>query len=420
MSKNKKINLDSYSIISDYLNNRISSTGSPNFDSFVNEYIDEIKDKYFISNSIKKPLDILTELNNYLSSQIHVYSNLAPSDRKAISVADEYSIAVLTESENILGQFIYDEVKNVDLSSVLDMLDNQIEAESNIQISKSKNFDCISNEHIQSIYDMCVEYAIKKEGEESLSKIYLNSIFNPETTTIDKYNLLLNLNFIKNLFEENILDIVYDDSIESVDNDNIRLENSHWTDILNQDKDLYLKYIEIADRNFNFWFKTALFNNVAEKTDRKFISKNNNELDNFISGKKKDIKDYLLDYIDTNSSKESVLFVTTDIEPYIPITILSDIPRNEKSQVNFVGYWNKRKVYVLNTKEIYAFKNLDKSVFYLEKGNRIVINPTKPIVYMNVIENPFLLKPVLDIYSMGRFEILMTKTNFLYITDEIL
>ena len=84
-----------------------------------------------------------------------------------------------------------------------------------------------------------------------------------------------------------------------------------------------------------------------------------------------------------------------------------------------MSYWQKRNIFTVNTKEIIPLYNYEKTIICLNKGNRIYLNPSKPILYLNKIENPFVNKPILYITSMYKIETIMNKTNLIYIKNNL-
>lgn len=397
----------SYSKIKEYVNTQIENfnTNSNYVNKQLEKYLTVIQNKYFTNNQNKKPSDVLESLSSFVNDEYDLYVTIIDNNNEILVS----KINILNDIKNL---FVYNNT-SLDLSTVLDTLET--EAESERESVEYISPSTIIND-VEYLYNYCLE---KHKDEESLLNMYIKSIYNPDTSLLDKPNLLLNLNLLKQIIDYNIYDIIFDDAYELVDSESINLSNNWWNKILETEKPDIEKHIEIAIKNFNYSFNNKLFDNISKNNNRKFITNKENEINNILYNKKLDIKDYLIEHIVENTDNDSILFLTEDLKDYLPIVYDTSI-YDKKSQLNYIGIWDKRKVFIVNTDEIVSLKNLKKSLFNLNFGNRLLLNPTKPLAYMNIIENPYLSKPLLYISYLYKIEIITNKTNFLYIKDELI
>lgn len=268
------------------------------------------------------------------------------------------------------------------------------------------------------------ENAIRLDGEEDgLIKTYVNHLYNPETTTLDDKNLLLNLMIVSKMQDFSVMGWNFDEESVKVSNTEINLKNDWWQEILNQSGiSDDLKFAEIVEKDLNLSYYTSFFTSLVKKADKIGFGERDIKMKKLLLEDDTITREGLmLDTILEKTNEGSILFITPDMEKWIqPEKIIND--NFNKSFVKHLGLWKKRHIFVIDADKLGKnFNGWKDEVIFVNKGNSYLLNPSKPIVYFNVIENPFLEKPILKWYAGAEFEISMDKAtrmrvdeNFLY------
>jgi hypothetical protein len=127
-----------------------------------------------------------------------------------------------------------------------------------------------------------------------------------------------------------------------------------------------------------------------------------------------------IEYIKNKSVDGSMVMITPDLTPYFELDENNTEALNskdEEAQVRYLGKWNKRRIFEINTKQIKYLKGFERGAFFLQNGNKFKLDPRKPLAFFNVIENPFLEKPSLKMYVNLDVKIYNQASTFLRIED---
>lgn len=267
------------------------------------------------------------------------------------------------------------------------------------------------------------ENAIRLDGEEDgLIKTYVNHLYNPETTTLDDKNLLLNLLIISKMQDFSVMGWSFDEESVKVSDVEINLKNEWWQEILNQsDVSDDLKFAQVVEKDLNLSYYTSFFTSLVKKADKIGFGERDIKMKKLLLEDDTITREGLmLDTILEKTKEGSILFITPDMEKWIsPEKIIND--NFKESFVKHLGLWKKRHIFVIDADKLGKnFNGWKDEVIFVNKGNSYLLNPSKPIVYFNVIENPFLEKPILKWYAGAEFEISMDKATRMRVDENFL
>jgi hypothetical protein len=285
-------------------------------------------------------------------------------------------------------------------------------------------FDSMSaDQKIAHLFEKTMAHAKSKDPDDIIIT-YLDDLYNPETTTLDKGNLLFNLTLIARLQELDIIDFDFDESVNNAKGSasEYTLAHEFWDEIMTSDMDTESKYSKILDKNFRLLFYSALFQEMATNSSKTAYSNTKRKLAILFSDDNASIptmEEGVVKYIKDKSEDGSIIMITPDLTPFFEIDVASEealSANDEEAQIKYLGIWNRRKIYEINTKQIKGLKDFDRGAFFIKKGNRYIINPTKPLAYYNVIDNPFLEKPSLKMYVNLDTKFTLMSSTFLRVT----
>jgi len=267
------------------------------------------------------------------------------------------------------------------------------------------------------------ENAIRLDGEEDgLIKTYVNHLYNPETTTLDDKNLLLNLLIISKMQDFSVMGWSFDEESVKVSDVEINLKNEWWQEILNQsDVSDDLKFAQVVEKDLNLSYYTSFFTSLVKKADKIGFGERDIKMKKLLLEDDTITREgMMLDTILEKTKEGSILFITPDMEKWIsPEKIIND--NFKESFVKHLGLWKKRHIFVIDADKLGKnFNGWKDEVIFVNKGNSYLLNPSKPIVYFNVIENPFLEKPILKWYAGAEFEISMDKATRMRVDENFL
>lgn len=385
------------------------------------EILNHIHIKYFERKLSSPPLVILKEIEGYLHDE-----HITHAKFKVDVIEDETDQRSNSKFEIcsfLLENFFRkeEEVKKnkLTLSEILTELEKPTE-KSIDNIIQQSDFDKLTMEQkIDSLFEKCGRIAIEKEGEDSLIKTYLE-IYNPQTSKLDKQNLLFNLLIVNRMLEFTIMDWVFDDKDDKFSESEINLKHEWWDKYFNMDISDQETYVTICEKEFRLKFYTNMFKKMAENSDRKRFNQRDVNFKKLIHDDDSRVMgDYLKEYILNSTEDKSVLIITPDLESFIPITEPVSEELGNKGQIKYLGKWYNRIIYSVDTEQITVLKNFTKGLFYINSGNRFIVNPDRPMAYINVIENPFLDKPILRISSTGKFDFHMNNSKIVYIDGDL-
>jgi hypothetical protein len=178
------------------------------------------------------------------------------------------------------------------------------------------------------------------------------------------------------------------------------------------------RVVKIVDKSFGLAFYSAMVTKMTQNFDRVTYSDKDFKLkmvfddDNTITK-----EEHFLDMLIKRTEPNSVLMVSSDMEEYVHV----DEPAREEfghnDKIVYMGKCQNRNVYSVNADEIKGLKGFSKGVIYINSGNTYVVNPTKPLAFFNTIENPYLKRPLVKLFSMGDFEFKMASTTIMFVDN---
>lgn len=315
-------------------------------------------------------------------------------------------------------------------SNLLDMLDEEEKVEQAEAESKQKLNDTLSkmplDDKIKMLYDQCLGKAQEQPNADIITT-YIEDLYNPETTSLDKGNNYLNLMILSRLMEFSIMEFYFDEDMNQISNDDIDLSHEWWNSILNEYETDEEKYAVILDKNLRLALYTTMLHKMAESADKINYNNHKNKMNNVLSfldeeEDDKTLEEYFSEYVLKKSVVGSTIMITPDMKPYFPLdTKNGEKLADKKGQVELLGEWEDRHLFEIDVNQIKGMKGFKKGAFFINEGNehrnKYIINPEKPLVYYNVIDNPFLQKPVLKVFSNLDFKFFASATLFLRVED---
>lgn len=324
-----------------------------------------------------------------------------------------------------LGANIIAGEKKSKLSDLLRKIESNEKLEK--EISNIKDFSEYEKADLKSRiaikYASVHKRAIELDNEEDgLIKTYVESLYNPETTTLDDKNLLLNLSIISKMQDFGIMKWYFDDTMVKVSNTEINLKHDWWSNILTEKIETNLKYIKIVEKDLNLAYYTSFFSSLLKNADKLSYGERNLKFKKILSDSDENItrEELLLDTILKKTHEGSILFLTPDMEKWVQTENIAHDESSDKNQVKYNGTWEGRHVFIINVKMIKGLEGYAKEIIFVNKGNSFILNPNKPIVYFNVIENPFLEKPLIKWFTCADFDISMDKASRMRIDNNFL
>ncbi|MFM2393967.1 MAG: hypothetical protein RLZZ546_1949, partial [Bacteroidota bacterium] len=258
--------------------------------------------------------------------------------------------------------------------------------------------------------------------EDGLIKTYVEGLYNPATTSLDDKNLLLNLLIVSKMQDISIMKWEFDERRVKVSNTEIDLKHNWWTKILTEEIEEDLKYVKIVEKDLNLAFYTSLFSDLIKKADKLSYGERNLKFKKLLSNGDEDTsrEGLLLDTLLKKTHEGSVLFITPDMEKWVQTENFINDELGDKGQIRYIGVWKERHIFVINVDKIRGLEQYSNEIIFLNKGNAYVLNPEKPIVYFNVIENPFLERPIIKWYAGAEFDIYMDKASRMRVDNNFL
>ncbi len=202
------------------------------------------------------------------------------------------------------------------------------------------------------------------------------------------------------------------------------LDLDWYKKILEQPVEEQAKHVHILETNFKLSFYRAMFEGIVNSADKMSYTKNSVKMKNvwkFLDEGEESsnlgIEEYLVEFIQGKTVEGSIIMVTPDLVPFFKFDEKNEEEYVEKPYIKLVGKWNKRFIYELDITQISFLKGFKRGAFFIKEGNRYVINPEKPLVYYNTIDNPFVSKPILKLFASFDFKFFTSSTTFLRVED---
>jgi hypothetical protein len=334
-------------------------------------------------------------------------------------VSDSVSTKEIDKSIEKPSESVSDSASRLsDLLSKIENNESIVEEENQKELSEYEQADMKGK--IDILYQRAIQKAEQKDGEpDGLIRSYIEDVYNPEDTILDDSNLYLNLLILTRMQEFDIMDWEFTDSITTADSDEYDTSRKWWTDImtdtsLTEDERL----VKIADKNFGFAFYSAMVTKMSQNMDRAKYSDTDFKLKRVLDDDDSITKEeHFLDMLIKRTEPNSVLMISDDMEEFIRIDDKAKEEFGHNDKIIFMGKCQNRNVYSVNSEEVKGMKGFKKGVIYINSGNSYVVNPTKPLAYFNTIENPFLKRPIIKLFSMGDFNFKMSATTIMFVDN---
>jgi hypothetical protein len=342
------------------------------------------------------------------------------SKLKGFSFDDEDDVVdaakVVNESETI--------VPNSRLAGILSGIEENdaVETEETKKEAAIQAYDLLpADQKINALYEQVIAHA-KATDPDDIVITYLEDKYNPETTTLDKANLLFNLTLISRLQEFDLISFDFDEDVNNAKDSvtEYTLAHEFWAEIMKSGMDTESKYAKILDKNFRLLFYSALFREMANNSSKTAYNNNKRKLANLFTEETQTMEDGVIEYIKNKSVDGSMIMITPDLTPFFELDDVNTekLTANDvEAQIKFLGKWNNRKVFEINTKNIKYLKGFERGAFFIQAGNTFRLNPKKPLGFFNVIDNPFLEKPSLKMYVNLDVKFHISSSTFLRIED---
>lgn len=294
------------------------------------------------------------------------------------------------------------------------------------------------SEKVKLLYRECLLNAQKKDTELSIdgdnnnqiNATYVEGCYNPDKTDLDDANLYFNLLVLKMIQKFNIINYEYDTDLSKVDKSEYNMNNKFWKDKLIIDNGLSIdeKYVKNLETSFKQAFYTAFFNTVAQNADQVSYNSYKLKMKNILSFLDEEDSDnfedqtihgYFIDWLKKQTKEGSIVFVTPDITKFIEIDEPSteDVVEKDKQQIIYLGMSENRMFYEINTDHFGKMMKGFKEGAFLLNGGDYIINPDKPLVYFNKVENPFIEDPILFLFNNIDFKFGKNNAIFARIND---
>jgi hypothetical protein len=114
----------------------------------------------------------------------------------------------------------------------------------------------------------------------------------------------------------------------------------------------------------------------------------------------------MLNITDENAS----IYITKDLKDKLDISY-NPHTNNNNEIVEYLGQWKNRRIYQMNVQNIPKWEKAEQVALIMNNGNKFYINPEKPLVYINVIENPMITKPVIYMFYSMKMEFHQSKAS---------
>lgn len=299
---------------------------------------------------------------------------------------------------------------------------------------------------INYFYEKCLG-AMQKDADRS----YVEDLYNPATTTLDNANLYLNLRVLYRMQQLKTIDFYYDEDLAYDTNgthDTIGLHHMWWNTILESEGTDEEKYVKIAEKNIVQNLYSSIFKQMYTNGDKSSYNQFQFDRNNLLSEAMDEetlphLEDGMIAHILKRTVEGSVIVLTKDMVKYFDIQLPTDADvlalaqiesdeefennkgekKTTEAHVRYLGVWQERDMYVANVDRLPFFRGVTHSAFFIHNGinnrNKYLVNPTKPLVYFNVVDNPMLTKPNLELFGLLSYKFFQTATVFFSANDLI-
>lgn len=414
------------------------------------ELFETIQNKFFFKNEddyYNSYEERISDITDYLEQRISMFTKYRTARKFAIENEDDVEANEMSEeSKFVLSKFIRcDYVESSETET--EISDIEINSSSVIvkpvlkspELILKESFDSLPiKEKIEILYNNAKEKGIQQDKEEDgLIYTYITTTFNPAETDLDETNLFLNLSLIDNIltytnlewdFETNLqvsqenIYITGDDSKKSTSTFSIANNTATVTstqdisnkfqDIIDSNTDISTKYAMVSERRLLTMLNTHCLKQLAEHGDSKTVNVEEYKMDKLIADTAIEMDSVsfyvqkMLNITDENAS----IYITKDLKDKLDISY-NPHTNNNNEIVEYLGQWNNRRIYQMNVQNIPKWEKAEQVALIMNNGNKFYINPEKPLVYINVIENPMITKQVIYMFYSMKMEFHQSKAS---------
>ena len=377
----------------------------------IQTFLEEIGYKYepylkSISYKINTQEDVEAYEQEYLAKYLlGEFFSVSKKEEKSSKVDfKEIASNVTNESKNKLSDLL----RKIESEEKAENIKNEIDVKNLSDFDKADLKGKIAIK-----YDDVIKKATEVDGEpEGLIWTYVDSLYNPLKTSLDDKNLLLNLLIVRRMLDFGVMKWEFDENRIKISNTEIDLKHTWWNEILSSSIEEELKWVKIVEKDLNLAFYQTFIFKLIKEADRVTYNNRALKMKNLLSETSEDItkESLLLDIVIKRTKEDSILFITPDMEKYFETEKTIHEELGNKGQIRYTGIWDKRHIFVINTDNIKGLSNFTNEILCVNKGNSYIVNPDKPIVYFNVIDNPFLERPIIKWFAGAEFDISMDKS----------
>lgn len=402
------------------------------------EFYNNLYKKFFSKDFVTESIQRLNKIKNHIKDLNFRYELVLKECDYKINTEDQieaYEKNYICES--LLSDFfaknnssdeenIEKETTESKISSLLDDIDNYEKEESDRienENKKEEEFSKLSqktlSDRIDYLYNELVNFAKEKDQEDDgIILSYIESIFNPKTSNIDEKNLYLNLKFLNTLKKFDIIDWDFDTSMEKIQSDEYDLSMKHWQEIMSENLEEDDKFFKIIEKNLTYGLYSNIISELANKADRSSITEKSLRTHNLLvdeeDGERElTMSEYLLDNVEKMTTENTIIIVTPDMIEHMDIHQKNTNNNIGDEHLKYIGKWKSRWIYSIEPNNFKMTKGLKNFVFIIKNGNKYLFNPEKPILYYHILENPFLEKPIIKLFTNCSLNFYMANTTLL-------
>lgn len=396
------------------------------FETIKNKFFFKTEDDYYSS-----PEERIKDVSDYLNQRITMFEKYRQARKFAIENEDDVEANEMSEeSKFLLGKFITGDFIEEPITEYVSDSKHVVQKPilKSPELIIKESFDSLPiKEKIQILYNNAKEKAIQQDKEEDgLIYTYITTTFNPSESDLDETNLFLNLSLIDNILTYTNLEWDFETKLQVsqeniyITSDNNLNKNSQtssvpnkYQDILDKEGiDISTKYAEISERRLLTMLNTHCLKKLAENGDSKTVNVEEYKMDKLLSDTAIEMDSVsfyvqkMLNITDENAS----IYITKDLKDKLDISY-NPYTNNNNEIVEYLGIWEGRKIYQMNVQNIPKWETAEQAALIMNNGNKFFINPEKPLVYINVIENPMVSTPIIYMFYSMKMEFFQSKSS---------
>lgn len=395
------------------------------------ELFETIQNKFFFKNEddyYSSCEERISDISDYLEQRISMFTKYRTTRKFAIENEDDVEAHEMSmESEFVLSKFIRcdyvapseteTETENIEINTASVVAKPVLKSPALIL---KESFDSLPmKEKIEILYNNAKEKGIQQDKEEDgLIYTYITTTFNPAETDLDETNLFLNLSLIDNILTYTNLEWDFETNLQ-VSQENIYTNDKKYESVLDSASDTATKYASISEKKLLTMLNTHCLKQLAENGDSKTVNVEEYKMDKLLSETAIEMDSVafyvqkMLNITDDNAS----IYITKDLKDKLDIAY-NPHTNNNNEIVEYLGTWEGRRIYQMNVQNIPKWEKAEQVALIMNNGNKFYINPEKPLVYINVIENPMITKPVIYMFYSMKMEFHQSKSSMFRVVPD--